>query len=99
MPPDSPSALTSEKRNRTGFPLASLLLLVTVCASLLMCIDIDHCRRQFNALLARGDWSALVIFGGSAIFGGVVGFVFSILRQLDWRSVLLALIVGICAGK
>jgi hypothetical protein len=29
----------------------------------------------------------------------VVGFVFSILRQLHWRSVLLALIVGICAGE
>jgi len=99
MQPIANSARSAEKRRRTGFPLASLVLLLTVCACLLVCIDVDRCRQQVNALLETPDWSAAILFGGAAIVGGMVAFIFSVLRRLNWRSILLAPIVGICAGE
>ena len=79
--------------------MASLVLLLTVCASLLVCIDIDRCRQQVHALLESWDWSAAIVFGGSAIVGGLVGLIFSFVRRLNWRSKLLAPVVGVCAGE
>jgi hypothetical protein len=87
------------RRRRSGFPLASLVLLITVCACLLACIDVDRCRQQVNVLLESLDWSAAIVFGGAATVGGIVGLVFSLLRRLSWQSVLLAPVIGICAGE
>jgi hypothetical protein len=99
MPTEAISTRKNEQRTRTGFPLASLVLLLTVCASLLVCIDIDRCRQQITTLSVSGNWASAIIFGGAAIVGALVGLIFAILRRLRWRSVLLAPIVGIGAGE
>jgi hypothetical protein len=64
-----------------------------------VCIDVDRCRQQVNALLESWDWSAAIVFGGAAGIGGVVGLIFALVRRLNWRSILLAPVVGILAGE
>ena len=82
MPTEAISTRKNEQRTRTGFPLASLVLLLTVCASLLVCIDIDRCRQQITTLSLSGNWASAIIFGGAAIVGALVGLIFAILRRL-----------------
>lgn len=83
----------------TGFPLASLALLMTAFACLLACVDIDRWHKQYDALSAAGPWRLALVFGGAGVFGGIIGLFFALLRRSSWRTTLLAPFVGIVAGE
>jgi hypothetical protein len=83
---------------RSNFPLASLALLVTVAACLLACTDAERLQMQFQMLTARGPLPAIFTFGGGALFGAFVGFVYLIAGRASWRARSLAPLAGLFAG-
>jgi hypothetical protein len=83
---------------KSSFPFASLALLITVIASLLVCVDIERWRVQY-AWMTDKPWRALAIIGGAALFGGLIGATFMFFSNLSWRARLLAPIAGILAAE
>jgi hypothetical protein len=90
---------TRPHRTSAGFPLASLALFVTAFACLLACVDIDRWRNQFATLAVTGIWQLVLVFGGAAVFGAVVGLLFALLRRANCQTTLFAPFVGILAGE
>jgi hypothetical protein len=83
----------------SGFPLASLALLITAFACLLACVDIDRWRSQVDVLSAAGTWRLALVFGGSGVFGAIVGLLFALFRRSSWRTTFVAPFVGLVAGE
>jgi hypothetical protein len=83
---------------KSGFPLASLALLITVFAALLVCADVDRWNEQY-AWMTEKPWRAFAIFGGAALVGALIGVIFMFVTTLRWRARLLAPLAGIFAGE
>ena len=83
---------------KSNFPLASLALFVTVVACLLACTDYERLYTQYHMLTARGSMPAVLTFGGGALFGGLIGFVYLIAGRGSWRARSLAPLAGLFAG-
>jgi hypothetical protein len=84
---------------RAGFPLASLVLLVTVLASLLACADVDRWREQYSWLADDWPWRLVALFGGAGLMGGLIGCAYLFVGGVSWRTRLLAPIAGIVAAQ
>jgi hypothetical protein len=84
---------------KASFPFAALALLVTVFASLLACADVERWREQYIWLSEDWPWRLVALFGGAAIFGGIVGGLFMFSPNLSRRARMLAPIAGILAGE
>ena len=84
---------------KTSFPLASLALLITCFAALLACTDLDRWREQYVWLSQDWPWRMVALFGGAAIFGGIVGTCFMFTSKVRWRTRLLAPVAGILAAE
>jgi hypothetical protein len=92
--------LLMPKNGNTGnFPLASLALLITGFAALLACADVQRWREQYAWLSEDWPWRLVALFGGAAIFGGLVGAGFMFKSKMRWRARLLAPVAGILAGE
>ncbi|MCI0333068.1 MAG: hypothetical protein L0228_07585 [Planctomycetes bacterium] len=84
---------------KASFPLASLALLITVFACLLVCADVERWREQYTWLAVDWPWRLVALFGGAALFGGLIGVGFMFASKLRWRARLLAPVAGILAGQ
>jgi hypothetical protein len=84
---------------KSSFPFAALALLVTVCASLLVCADAERWRQQYGWLSEDWPWRLLAVFGGAALFGAIVGIGFMFASRASWRVRFMAPIAGILAGQ
>ena len=78
--------------------MASLTLLVTVVAVLLVSLDLDQCYAQVARLLERDPWFLAGLFGAAAIVGGLVGIARLFIDGFSWRRLLLAPLSGCLAG-
>jgi hypothetical protein len=88
------------KNGSTGnFPLAALALLITGFAALLACADVQRWREQYSWLSENWPWRLVGLFGGAAIFGGIIGAGFMFKSKMRWRARLLAPVAGILAGE
>jgi hypothetical protein len=88
-----------DDRTNPGFPLASIALLVTALACLLVCADVARFRAQYAILSASGVWQPITLFGVAGIFGGIVGLVYMFRRSWDRRTWATAPTMGILAGE
>jgi hypothetical protein len=82
---------------KSSFPFAALALLVTAFAALLVCADVDRWRDQYGWLSQDWPWRLLALFGGAALFGGLIGAVYMFASRARWRVRLLAPLAGILA--
>jgi hypothetical protein len=87
---------TSPLKSRTGFPLASLALLVTVFACLLASADIKQFQKQYTWFVENGIWKLVAIFGAAGLFGGIIGLIYMFVG--GWRDRKLAPFTGFLAG-
>ena len=88
----------SARRIRSGYPLASLALLVTMLACLLASADVDRWREQYLWLKEDWPWRIVALFGGAGLFGGLIGSAYVFVSSSSWRTGLLASLAGILAG-
>jgi drug/metabolite transporter (DMT)-like permease len=89
-----------QKNGSSGnFPLASLALLITGFAALLACADVQRWRQQYSWLSEDWPWRLVGLFGGAAIFGGLIGAGFMFKSKKRWPIRLLAPVSGILAGE
>lgn len=94
-----PAAYRPPRRIQSGYPIASLALLVTVLACLLVCADMDRWREQYDWLKQDWPWRLVALFGGAALLGGIIGSTCWLVSSSSWRSALVALVAGILAGE
>lgn len=94
LPPDQ-----SERSTRAGFPLASLVLLITVLASLLACADLDRWRQQYWWISQNWPWRIVALFGGAGLIGALIGCAYLFVGGVSWRTRLLAPLAGIVAAQ
>ena len=87
------------QRSQGGFPIASLGLLITVFACLLVCADTARWHEQYRLLTASGPWWLAILVATAAIVGGIIGFVRAIVSRSGWRMRVMAPIAGILAGE
>lgn len=99
MEPHNLPASPRPRHASSGFPLASLALLMTAFACLLACVDIDRWHKQYDAMYAADPWRLVLVFGGAGIFGGIIGLFFALLRRSSWKTAFFAPFVGIVAGE
>ena len=94
-----------------GFSLASLALLIAVVATMLASADAELWKKQYAWLsvqqpVAPLAWiwifvsvpPAILLFGGGAIFGALVGLVHWCLDGFRRRTLLVAPLSGVVAG-
>jgi hypothetical protein len=81
-----------------GFSLASLALLITVVAVLLVSMDLNQCYAQLAHLAQRDIWYIAGLFGGAVIVGSLVGMVRLCLDGFSWRKLFVAPLGGCLAG-
>jgi hypothetical protein len=81
------------------FPFAALALLMTGFACILVSTDMDRWRQQYEWLSEDWPWRMLGVFGGAAIFGGLIGIGFMFTSKTRWRVRLLAPVAGILAAE
>lgn len=84
---------------KSSFPIAALALLVTVFAALLVCVDVDRWREQYSWLSQDWPWRMVGVFGGAALFGGLIGVGYMFVSRASWRVRLMAPLAGILAGE
>jgi hypothetical protein len=99
MPITDSNAEPSPPRRTAGFPIASLALLVTVCACLLASADIKRWHEQYQTLSADGSWSLMILVGAAGLIGGFVGLISLFFSRTSWRVRLLDPLAGILAGE
>jgi hypothetical protein len=99
MPLTDSNAETSSQRAASGFPIASLALLITTCACLLASADIKRWHEQYQALSANGSWWLIILVVAAGLIGGFVGLISLIFSRTSWRVRLLAPPAGILAGE
>ena len=87
------------QRSTAGFPIASLALLITTCACLLVSADIKRWHEQYRALSADGSWWFILLVGVAGLIGGCVGLISLFFSRTSWRVRLLAPPAGILAGE
>lgn len=83
---------------RAKFPIASLALLTTAFACLLVSADTDRWREQYAWLSEEWPWRMLALFGGAAILGALVGAGYMFTSKTSWRARLMAPVAGILAA-
>jgi hypothetical protein len=84
---------------RAKFPFASLALLITGFACLLVSTDVDRWREQYAWLSDKWPWRMIALFGGAAVFGALIGIGFMFASKSRWRARLLAPLAGILAAE
>jgi hypothetical protein len=99
MSPTDSNAKPAAQRIASGFPIASLALVITTCACLLASADIKRLQEQYRELSANGSWWFIILVGAAGLIGGVVGFVSLFISRTSWRVRLFALPAGIVAGE
>ena len=87
-----------DDQSSPGFPLASVALLVTSLACLLVCVDVGRLRTQFAILSAGGLWQSVTFFGIVGAFGGIVGLIYVLRRSMSRRALVAAPAMGVLAG-
>src|SRR3954467_7831256 len=87
------------QRSQGGFPIASLGLLVTVFACLLVCADTARWQEQYRMLTASGPWWLALLIAVAGILGGIIGLVRALISRASWRMWVLAPLGGIVAGE
>jgi hypothetical protein len=80
------------------FPIASLALLITGFACLLVSTDANRWREQYAWLSENWPWRMLALFGGAAVFGALIGVGFMLKSKARWRARLLAPLAGVFAA-
>lgn len=85
-------------RPQTGFPLASLALLVTVFACVLASADIDRLSKQLVWFDEHGNWRLIALVGAASVFGGLIGFIYMFGGIAGWRGRKMAPLAGLLAG-
>src|SRR5262245_2384773 len=94
-----PTIETSRRRLRAGFPLASLVLLVTAFACLFASTNVELWREQLVWLKEDWPWRVVALFGGAAFVGLLIGCRYLFVGGVSWRTRLLAPLAGIMAGE
>jgi len=98
-PLEKPAARQRMVRAKTGYPLASLALLITALACLLSCVDVDQLRAQLAWVAENGISEAVPFVAFAGIFGGIVGIVYLFASGFSWRKCLVAPLAGVLAGE
>lgn len=93
------SRQTESNRTRGSFPLASLALIVTVFAAALACTDLGRWDQQVAWVKENWPWRIAAIFGGVAMFGGMIGVVHLVFLPTHGRVRWVAPLAGILAGE
>jgi hypothetical protein len=95
---NDPTADSRTKPRPGGFSLASLALLVTAAAVLLVSLDMERCYSQLAQLGERQPRYLIGLVGGAIVFGALVGFARLFLEGFSWLRLVLALVGGCLAG-
>jgi hypothetical protein len=93
-----PARRLASSRGKSGFPLASLALLITALGSLLACVDVRRLRDQI-AWLDTNLSEGVAWIAATGIFGAVVGFVYLFASGFTWRKLFVAPLAGVVAGE
>jgi hypothetical protein len=83
---------------KAKFPIASLALLITGIACLLVSTDVDRWREQYVWLSQNWPWRMLGLFGGASVIGGLIGVGFMFTPKTNWAARLLAPVAGMLAA-
>lgn len=87
------------RRRAFKFSLSSLVLFVTILACQLVCFDIERFRQQYAIVADKGHGAVVMLFGGAAMIGGVMGVACQFRRLRNWRTWLFAPLAGAIAGE
>ena len=98
-PATTERSVRTRRRERGGFPLASLALLVSVFACLLACIDFGQLRKSLTQLRANNLGSLVAAVVAAGILGSVVGLGYLFGRRPSWKQRFLAPVAGIVAAE
>src|SRR6476620_8709087 len=90
---------SATERSQSGFPIASLALLITVFACLLVCADIARWHEQYLVLTANGSWWLAILVVVAGFIGALIGLIRAFVSRARWRMRLLAPIGGMLAGE
>jgi hypothetical protein len=83
---------------KSSFPFASLALLITAFACLMVCADADRLRNEY-AWLSQNKWIMVAAFGGASLFGGLIGFIAMFFTRAPWRVRMIAPFAGMLAAE
>ena len=83
---------------RSGFPLATVVVLVTFVACALACVDAGTIGTAMPGQSAD-DWAEVALGSAiSAIIGGLVGLAIGWRHRRRFRGAILGFVPGSCAG-
>lgn len=94
-----PAGAVKLNRAEAGFPLASLVLLVSALAILLSCIDVGRWREQYNWIAEDWWWRGVGLFGLAGLLGAGIGLIHLFVFGFSWRAFFIAPLVGAVAGE
>jgi hypothetical protein len=95
---DNSDASNSPTRVTGGFSLATLALLVTVCAVILTSVDIHRCQEQLSKFWETDQGFVVVVFALAGLVGGLIGFFRVIIDDFTWPMLFAAMVGGTLAG-